>query len=527
MSWTKRLLVVMAREPDVSSPWSSQYLMANGTILYDDLNQQMQNMFGGVPGPGSSMEEHREKLLYYLMGIGGSIVCCLGTIANAVSIAVLTRRSMRSSTYTYLAALAVCDSLVLFLTLLIIINDTQHPDSPKQMDEFHAILFPFVHPSAVVFQVTSIWLTLAFTVDRYIMICHPFKAERMCRRSRARKVIISIYIMGLAFNIPRFLEYKTTFLTLTVTPNSSQVITVYGIQTTPLGNSVLFRELIHSWLYLLFICGIPFFTLVILNAFLIRAVHLSRLKGKEINPREKHRNDTTIMLIGVIVIFLICQGPALVSRMIYAFRPASESTTAGFTLNEVGNFLVLLNSAINIVPYYLFGRKFRIEFLRIFCSCMLDKDDVRRLSRNYSVSLDHRRMSQYNAIEMNGVAQNNYNYQGTIVSMDISNTSQKEMDTETDRRRKEASNGKANSFYHSSSTDHVAAPLIHQTCPMYSSRLASRGASRESLRNISSHCLSSPDTCCPQRTLVSPGGYVHYVTVTAGPCQRGGDVSAV
>ncbi|CAG5128914.1 unnamed protein product [Candidula unifasciata] len=514
----------MARQPDMSLQWDSQYLMANGTVLYDDLHQLLL-MFGGHSGPRSEMEEDREKLLYYLIGIGGSIVCCLGTIANAVSIAVLTRRSMRSSTYTYLAALAACDSLVLFLTLLIIINDTQHPDSPKQTDQFHAILFPFVHPTAVVFQVTSIWLTLAFTVDRYIMICHPFKAERMCRRSRARRVIISIYIMGVAFNIPRFLEYRTIIDTLPVTPNSSQVITVYGIHTTPLGNSVLFRELIHSWLYLLFICGIPFLTLVILNAFLIRAVHLSRLKGKEINPREKHRNDTTIMLIGVIVIFLFCQGPALVSRMIYAFQPASESTTAGFTLNEVGNFLVLLNSAINIVPYYLFGRKFRLEFLRIFCSCTLDKDDARRMSRNYSVSFDHRRLSQYNAIEMNGVAQNNCNYQNTVVSVETINTSQPHVDTFPDQKRQETFNGKTYSIAHRDSADTVVAPLIHQTCSIFSNRLANAGASRESLRNISSHSLSSPDTCCPQTAPLKPGGHVHYVT--AGSCLGDGDVSAV
>ncbi|GFN77331.1 FMRFamide receptor [Plakobranchus ocellatus] len=345
---------------------------------------------------------YRKALTYYLMGIMGSVVCCLGTIANALSVAVLTRRTMRSSTYMYLAALAVCDSLVLFFTLLLILKDTRPPDSPNQMDQFHAVLFPFVHPTAVVFQVTSIWLTLAFTVDRYIMICHPFKSERMCRRSRARKVIICLYVAGLLLNIPRYFEYYTKTDTFQLT-NSSTVYTVYGIETTSIGTNEIFLEVMHSWFYLICVCGIPFLTLVILNAFLIRAVHLSRLKGKEINAREKHRNDTTIMLIGVIVIFLICQGPALVSRMVYAFKSAYSKNKIVFTLNEVGSFLVILNSAVNIVPYYLFGKKFRSEFWRLFCTCFFDQDELRRIVRSYSVSMDNRRNSQHNGMEMNGL----------------------------------------------------------------------------------------------------------------------------
>ncbi|XP_012946108.1 FMRFamide receptor [Aplysia californica] len=373
-----------------------------------DLLSMLNTLRRGPPDIDSEQQIFRNRLTYYLMGIGGSTVCCLGTIANALSVAVLTRRAMRSSTYMYLAALAICDSLVLFFTLLLILKDTRPPDSPHHLEQFHAVLFPFIHPTAVVFQVTSVWLTLAFTVDRYIMICHPFKAERMCRRSRARKVVVGIYVGGLIFNIPKYLEYYTKSEDFRLS-NSSEVYTIYGIETTELGKNEIFREFIHSWMYLVCVCGIPFFTLVVLNAFLIRAVHLSRLKGKELNAREKHRNDTTVMLIGVIIIFLICQGPALVSRMIYAFNPISTKDKNIFTLNEVGSFLVILNSAINIVPYYLFGRKFRSEFWRLFCTCFFDKDELRRIVRSYSNSIDHRRMSQYNGMEMNGMAVNNCN----------------------------------------------------------------------------------------------------------------------
>ncbi|XP_076468964.1 FMRFamide receptor-like [Babylonia areolata] len=355
-----------------------------------------------VPDESSQMEKaYQQKLMYYLMGIGGLVVCSFGMVANGLSVAVLTRRSMRSSTYTYLAALAVCDSLVLVFTFLLVMKDAKTHDATDSLDHMYNIYFPYVHPTAIIFQVTSIWLTLAFTVDRYIMICHPFKAENMCRRSRARKVVVALYVAGTIFCIPKFMEYHTQKHELSML-NATEVI--YVIDMTELGKNEIFREIVHSWMYLICVCGLPFVTLVVLNAFLIHAVRMSRLKGKELNAREKHRNDTTVMLIGVIILFLICQGPALVSRMIYAFKPMDRISLADFTLNEVANFLVILNSAINIVPYYFFGNKFRKEFWTLFCSCLFDRDELRRLVRSNSMSVDPgRRWSvASNVYELNG-----------------------------------------------------------------------------------------------------------------------------
>ncbi|XP_046584922.1 FMRFamide receptor-like [Haliotis rubra] len=350
----------------------------------------------------------RKLLTYYLMGVGGMTISCLGIIGNILSIVVLTTKSMRSSTYMYLAALAACDTLVLIVTMLMLIKDTKPPQkfSVDLFEEpYYAFIFPYVHPIAVTFQVTSIWLTLAFTVDRYIMICHPFRAETMCSRGRARKVIVSLFVSGIVFNLPRFFEYNT--LEITYEDMNNRTMEMYMIELTEMGNNEYFKEIVHSWLYLICVCGLPFLTLAVLNYFLIRAVHLSRKKGKEINVREKRRNDTTIMLIGVVVVFLICQGPALVSRMMWAFSSLAKLDSQYHTLSEVANFLVIMNSAINIVPYYFFGKKFRKEFWRLFCSCVFNKEELRKMTRSFSISVaDGNRKHHVVAHEINGMEMN-------------------------------------------------------------------------------------------------------------------------
>lgn len=342
---------------------------------------------------------------FYLTGVAGMTVCCLGIIGNILSFIVLTRKTMKSSTYTYLSGLAICDLLVLFTTMLLILKDTKFPElgSLSWTDDYYLEMFLIVHPAAITFQVTSIWLTMAFTVDRYIMICHPFKAERMCDIPRARRVVLALYLAGIAFNIPRYLEYKVVEIVL---PNN---MTRLVNTLTQYGQNQYFREIVHSWLYSIFVCMIPFFTMAVLNAFLIHAVHQSRRKGKSINAKEKRRNDTTIMLIGVIVVFFICQMPALISRMIWASSPNYLSNWCYHLLNEISNFLVILNSATNIVPYYFFGQRFRNEFWRSFCFCFMGKENVRRLARSMSLSFDRRfsnASTVVRGIELNGLSSN-------------------------------------------------------------------------------------------------------------------------
>jgi len=64
----------------------------------------------------------RQMLNYLLMGVAGMTVGCFGLIGNLLSAIVLTRRTMTTSTYCYLAALAVCDFLVVACTLVLLIK---------------------------------------------------------------------------------------------------------------------------------------------------------------------------------------------------------------------------------------------------------------------------------------------------------------------------------------------------------------------------------------------------------------------
>jgi len=101
-------------------------------------------------------------------------VVLFGVSGNLVNVAVLTRRSMKSSTNSYLTALAVCDILYLVFALTMTLN---HYEIVSSSPSYRYYRLPFGRPLTDTASNTGIWLTLTFTVERYIGVCHPMKGK--------------------------------------------------------------------------------------------------------------------------------------------------------------------------------------------------------------------------------------------------------------------------------------------------------------------------------------------------------------
>lgn len=78
-------------------------LVIDGTDLYESIRRSFT----------------RDPFEHYVNGMCGLFICFLGIISNALSFSVLIRRTMRLSTYVYLASLCLSD----FTTCLFLIPD--------------------------------------------------------------------------------------------------------------------------------------------------------------------------------------------------------------------------------------------------------------------------------------------------------------------------------------------------------------------------------------------------------------------
>ncbi|KAK7481328.1 hypothetical protein BaRGS_00027408, partial [Batillaria attramentaria] len=321
-----RLLPAMAM--DVAAPYSASF---NSTVAPTVLaTTAMPDSPLPCNGSGAPpMEEWSEKLNFYMNGVLTAIVTGLGLVGNALAVMVLTRRTMHTSTNCFLTALAIWDSVVLLHSLLLMSLGEIVPG-------FFTHALPYVivylYPVALVAQTATVWLTVSFTVERYIAVCHPLKAASMCTIQRARIVIVIISVISVLYNMPRWFEYTLMHL-----QNPISNVTCLGVDKTGLAQNSVYHKIYFGWLYFLVMCFIPLCSLAVLNAFLVLAVKRSQRQRKDMNVRQSFRvgRQSLPVLVNLRVNFLILLGPRQPSQ---AFRPLLLNPARPFRVSSCTQF---------------------------------------------------------------------------------------------------------------------------------------------------------------------------------------------
>ena len=170
-------------------------------------------------GPdNSSMEADLASLLgpkhpefYKLIPV--TVIYCLifvtGIVGNVCTCIVIARNHyMQTATNYYLFNLAIADLLVLVLGL------------PMETYTFWSA-YPWVfgetfcivrNMAAETSTYASILTITAFTVERYVAICHPMRAQTLSSLKRAVKVIVLLWFVSAVCAIPIVVQYGVVYI---------------------------------------------------------------------------------------------------------------------------------------------------------------------------------------------------------------------------------------------------------------------------------------------------------------------------
>ena len=154
-----------------------------------------------------------------------------------------------SSTNNYLLALAIVD--IAYLVLTLIINTSQNPCFINE--SLAEITSTICRPIADFSSNTSVWLTVTFTVERWVAITYPLQSRRWCTVHRARKIILGVLCASFICTLPSAFEMKLVRIEKKQnTSNTTVFISYVQAQPTALGNSLLYRQIYFNFVTYVF-----------------------------------------------------------------------------------------------------------------------------------------------------------------------------------------------------------------------------------------------------------------------------------
>ena len=223
------------------------------------------------------------SLLYRVIGtLIQGIILFVGVVGNIMVVIVVSRNeAMASPTNCYLVSLAVADCIVLLAAV------------PQEILGYYLALGQWVHGEfgcrLLIFlqqlgiNSSSLSLT-AFTLERYIAICHPMKAQSMCTIDRAKRITRWVWIFAICYCTPWL------FLTV-VTPIPFDP--ALGIEASEC-HYKLSRDQYFSYYLadLVMFYVLPLLLSVISYSLIARILYKSTVETKRYHTRiETHRSD--------------------------------------------------------------------------------------------------------------------------------------------------------------------------------------------------------------------------------------------
>lgn len=301
------------------------------------------------------------KLIYAVLT---PIIVSVGTLGNIFSLTVFLSKFMRRLSSTcYLSTLSVCHILILTTYVLF---DWLHRGlghwpgyELANLMSFPGVCHTFLYISYTL-RLTSVWLIVAFAVERYVAICHQQHRRSVCARPFAKKVTITtIACAGL------FCAYKPA------------LSIVYQIGNTRLCvANPEYRQLnfIMDSVYVILITAVPSFVISGLSVSILRKLHAigsAQTTQRVVFKEHRIRLELTVILLAIAWCFILLTLPYFVTWCLQFFHSVSFNTPFygggddPFLLEvfsgqvAITRTIYYLNYATNFFLYCLTGAHYR------------------------------------------------------------------------------------------------------------------------------------------------------------------------
>ena len=290
-----------------------------------------------------------EMEYFWISGVFLIVIGFFGFIGNILNLTILFRSMFRKDViYQLLIVLSFFD--ILFILSFAVDKgyySMKCRDSYKYPAEFIAIRFEYIG------LIGSIYTTVMVSLERCFVM-----GEFLVRYSRKIWIyMILIFSITLGYNI-QFLFDHEIYLDANGT---------FHYKDKP-WNDETYRTRYYGWAAIFFDDFIPLPIITLLNAFIVKKIRQgSNALKKRTEGKPLPREEVTKLLLTVTTVFLMIRSIDLIFQTLWFFGDTDEEFRRKWMfLEPINDLMLMINSSINFVIYFMIGAKFRYEFLRTY-----------------------------------------------------------------------------------------------------------------------------------------------------------------
>ncbi|XP_051867182.1 prolactin-releasing peptide receptor-like [Pristis pectinata] len=276
------------------------------------------------------------------------VLAVIGVLANVVAIVTLTRGrcGLSKGVTWYLVAMAGVDLLVVVFQVVLQRGFYFHYTPECNI----------IDTMGYMSVACSVWLTVAFTLDRTVTICFEKLKSRYCTEKSAAIVIAVVSVLSVLTNIPWYFMYQSYFCMI-----SYEFKTYLGWQIFDWGQRILTPV-------------VPFMLILLLNAVTVRHILMASVvrrklrgqrdgEGKD-DPEMKNRRRSIILLFTISASFILLWMTQVVILAVQRITGQYIGMFSYYVVGDnLGTMLQLFSSCTNMFIYAVTQRKFREEMI--------------------------------------------------------------------------------------------------------------------------------------------------------------------
>lgn len=343
-----------------SAPLMAGAAAHNPSVLYNNETWELDT----VPCSGG--------LFFFLVyGPIYGAVCGFGLIGNSLSFAIMQKYSKDTVATFLLKALAIMDNVFLATAAFVYMYPAMviHLGQTDQLQPIYTYFQTLAWPLTHMVQMGTVWMMVLVAANRYIAICRPLHAARLCSKRNVKRQIASMIACVFLYNTPRFVEYRYIYVNVTSPFDPANVTTEKEVNIG-LASYSLYNILYENIAYCLFVYLIPLGILIVFNVQLVHELkRAQRSRQRLVGRASAEESNITLVMIIIIVSFIVFETPALINQILYYLIDDYEKQTCSnyMRYSHMSNLMITTNSSLNFAIYYLFRRQFRQELVALLC----------------------------------------------------------------------------------------------------------------------------------------------------------------